>query len=223
MFCADSADSLQCSLKKLCGEYFIDTFALAALTGLRNAEAAFDVFDNYPIVWKKRYIEKKHYLNDPVFSDLNKTNLPFCWNVEKFKDITKNQEKFLYEAHDFGVNVGTTIPLLPDGKFNGFITLLGANIHHPELLYIFSLAANFYLKQKKHFDLQQQFKSLTKQEMKVLLLKADGLSVKIISSELHLSDATVIFHLKNLRKKLNSVTTEQAIFKFGLARGDNFL
>ena len=97
---------------------------------------------------------------------------------------------------------------------SGLLSLVDTNIHHPEVLYVLSNASHIYLNRKEYFEIKDIFNLLTDKEMQVLVLKAEGYQIKQVSSELSISDATVLFHLKNLKKKLGCISTEQAIFKY---------
>lgn len=218
LYNSSSLEQLNENFEKICENYFIETFALAILSKrdllqshLSNESSC---FQNYPSEWAQRYQINKYYLDDPVYSFAKNITTPHCWHIDKFTDITNNQKKLLSEGNDFGIKKGTTIPLLPTDKFQGFLTLIDTNIHHPDVLYILSNASNIYANRKERIELRNKFNSLTDKEMKVLSLKAEGYLSKQISHELSLSDATVLFHLKNIRRKLGFTTTEQAIFKY---------
>ena len=44
-----------------------------------------------------------------------------------------------------------------------------------------------------------------------------GKPIKVVADNLAISEATVVFHLRNIRQKLNATTVEQALFLFGVA------
>ena len=50
--------------------------------------------------------------------------------------------------------------------------------------------------------------------MTVLSLKVQGFINKSISLELSITESTVQFHLKNIKKKLGLLTTEQVVYKY---------
>lgn len=54
---------------------------------------------------------------------------------------------------------------------------------------------------------------ITRRELEVLGLFADGLSNKQVAQRLAVSETTVRFHSKNILRKLSAVTRSQAVFK----------
>lgn len=59
----------------------------------------------------------------------------------------------------------------------------------------------------------------TPKELSVIKMKSKGFATKQVSYELGLADATVIFHLKNIRRKMNTKNMEQALYEIGCAMG----
>ena len=215
---SQSLDQLNHKFKLLCENYFIEKFALAILLkkeeGHIDKTNLFSTFDNYPIEWMNYYKKSQYYLLDPVFLEAQRTTIPNHWHSDKFNNISKSQKKILSDGHDFGISRGTIIPLIPNGKFSGLLNLVDTNIHHPEVLYILSNASQIYINKKEYLDIKNKFNKLTEKETIVLSLKAEGYLSKQIASTLSISNATVIFHLGNIKKKLGFNTIEQAIFKY---------
>ena len=54
---------------------------------------------------------------------------------------------------------------------------------------------------------------LTKRELSVLRLVANGLSNKGIAAELYLSETTVKFHVRNIMRKLDAASRAEAVYK----------
>jgi DNA-binding CsgD family transcriptional regulator len=212
---SSSLPELNHNFKTICDNYFIETFSIAKLLQInQNNTIEYDCYHNYPSEWVDYYQKKKYYLNDPVLSHTQSIQTPHYWNINKFADISTDQENILKEGCDFGIKRGTTIALLPHNKCVGYLTLVDTNIHHPEALCVLSKAAEIYINTKHDLDQKQAFRTLTNKEISVLALKAEGYMIKQISDDLQISDATVIFHLKNIRAKLGVITTEQAVFKY---------
>ena len=213
-----SLDQLNVNLKKICEYYFVDTYALAILSKRnRNYERQhklFSTFGCFPPEWIELYHLNKYYLNDPVFLHAQNITRPYYWQADKIKDINSTQQKILSQAHDFGIKKGTIIPLLPNKKFDGLLSLVDTNILHSEVLYILGNAAHIYLDRKEYFELRNDFNILTDKEMTVLSLKVQGFINKSISLELSITESTVQFHLKNIKKKLGLLTTEQVVYKY---------
>lgn len=219
LYHSKSIEELNDNFKKTCEAYFIEKFALATLlkTKTSRINQIFSTLDNYPPEWMNDYKNEKYYLDDPVFIRAQQTTIPCYWHIDKFSDVNDNQKKILIEAFDFGIKSGTIVPILPNGKMCGLLSLIDTNIHHPEVLYVLSNASHIYLNRNEYFELRNKFNLLTDKEMQVLSLKAEGYLIKQVSAELLISDATVFFHLKNIRKKLGLISTEQAVSKYILS------
>ena len=55
---------------------------------------------------------------------------------------------------------------------------------------------------------------LTRRETEILDLASQGMTMRMIASQLDIVEATVKFHLKSVRAKLNARNTPQAIARF---------
>jgi DNA-binding CsgD family transcriptional regulator len=218
LYNSSSLEQLNENFEKICENYCIETFALAILLKRENAYSnqgkLFSTFDSYPAEWKIRYSQNKYFLYDPVFLEAQNITMPYYWHIDKFDNIESNQKTILSEACEFGIKRGTTIPLLPNGRFTGTLTLVDTNIYHPEAIYSLASASQVYFNRKEYLDLKNKLSTLTDKEMMVISLRAEGYSAKQIALELRLSDSTVLFHLKNIRKKLGLTTTEQVMLKY---------
>lgn len=215
LYLSSSIEQLNNHFKIICENYFIEKFALAAIVNINiPSSQKFLTFDNYPSEWMNYYKKQKYYLDDPVFQKSKQVTFPCSWSINKFSDLNEHQKKILTEASDFNIKGGTIIPLLPNGKRVGLLSIIGSNIHHPEALYTLSNATHIYLNRKEDIEFRKIFDALTDKEMQILVMKAEGYSIKQISSNFAISNSTVLFHLKNIRKKLGSVSTDQAIFKY---------
>lgn len=210
-----STDDCYALLRSICNYFDIEKVALAMFFGNRNITEKFSVFHSYPQEWANRYNTSKYQQSDPIFQSLTKISMPFVWRSEEFQDISHVQKNILYEAHDFGIDNGTTIPLIPHKEFQGFLTILDKCFLHPEVIYLISIAANLCTErivalQSNPNDLSH----LTNKEIEILELKSRGIPNKKLTYELGVSLATINFHLKNIRKKLDAISTEQALLKF---------
>lgn len=203
--------------KNICFEFDIEKFALAVFSGQKNIVESFFINDTYPEEWMHRYKEKQYHLYDPVFSSLKKVAIPFEWNAQSFRNILPIQQILLDESQDFGIKSGVTIPLFPHPTFHGFLTVLNQQYLHPEVLFTLSLIANVCANKIMSMLENQALDCLTEREKEILLHKSQGLPIKAISHKLGIAPVTVTFHLKNIRNKLGTHSTEQSLFKFASA------
>lgn len=207
--------------KDICYEFNIEKFALAIFSGKKNILESFCIYDTYPEAWKNRYNEKQYHMYDPVFANLKKIALPFEWSTQSFDTLLPVQQMLMKEAYDFGIKSGVTIPLIPHAHFQGFVTLLNQPPLHPEVLYTLSLVANACTDKIISSYEQKSMEHLTEREIEILTLKSQGFPIKAISHTLGISSPTITFHLKNIRKKLDTQSTEQSLFKFASVLNNN--
>lgn len=200
--------------KDICLDFDIETFALAIFSGKQSIVESFGICTTYSEEWINRYQENQYHLYDPVFSALKKVAAPFEWSTNSFKNLLPIQQTLMNEASDFNIKTGETIPLIPHPTFHGFATVANTPSLHPEVLYILSSAANVCASKIMAIRDNQALKCLTEREIEILVQKSEGFAVKTISHRLGVSQATITFHLKNIRKKLGTQSTEHALLKF---------
>lgn len=198
----------------VCYDFNIDKFALALFSGKKKITETFCVYDTYSKEWVQHYKEEKYFLCDPVFGTLKKVAIPFEWSSDNFDKLLPTQKKLMEEARDFGIFSGVTIPLIPHPTFHGFATVLNQPYLHPEVLYTLSLVANVCADKMSSMRGSQILATLTERETEILKQKAEGLTIKVISHNLGISESTSAFHLGNVRKKLDAHSTEHAVSKF---------
>ncbi|MDP3371577.1 MAG: autoinducer binding domain-containing protein [Candidatus Paracaedibacteraceae bacterium] len=213
-----SLGELQGRFKDICEYYNIEKYALVKILkedkkSLDNKNE-FTCYDNYPEEWIKMYNSNKYYLKDPVLIDIKNMSQATYWHIENFKDATIEQKRILDECADFNIKRGTTIPLLPNNKYNRFLTLIGTDIHDPKVIYNLANAAVIYFERNEYFVNKNKRGILTTKEQEIMELKALGYHNKQISEILSRNYETIALHLKNIRKKFGVFTTEQAIAKY---------
>lgn len=218
---AKNINELDQSIKNICEYYMIEKFSIASISTNKTVSSTFAVLDDYPKEWKDLYLRKRYFLVDPVFQNLQQRNTFFSWNVEKFKCVTPYQKTMLLEAHDFNIKSGTTLPLLPNGAFQGFITLLNTNIDSGRIIYSISNAANHYVREKRRLEINSSVQRLTKRQKEILSLKSSGYGIKRMADILEVGIPAINFHLKKIKEKLEASSTDQVMYNFGFFEGHN--
>lgn len=213
-----SEERIFSSFQDICYDFNVESFALAVFSGKQSIIESFNLHSTYPREWIHRYQDKHYHLYDPVFSTLQKIAAPFEWSTYSFKNLLPIQQILMNEANDFGVKFGETIPLIPHPTFHGFLTIINQSSLHPEALYMLSFAANVCANKITSIQDYRVLKSLTDREREILVQKSKGYPVKSISHNLGISEATITFHLKNVRKKFGAQSTEHALLRFALSR-----
>lgn len=207
---SSNLNELNQNIKKIFESFDVERFAI---TGY--CDNTFRSFTTYPNEWIQHYIENQYYDHDPVLS-WGKLRLPFHWEGSKMTDLTPIQERLVSQAHDFGIKTGITLSV-PSSTGQAFLTLLDYQELHPSALYVLSLAAQSYWHFMQTTQAKELLNLLTTREREIIFLKTKGLAMKNVAISLNISESTVVFHLTNIKKKLNVANSEQALFLVGLA------
>ncbi|HZV98769.1 MAG TPA: LuxR family transcriptional regulator [Methylophilaceae bacterium] len=178
---------------------------------------------NYSASWRRTYdAEKLHYI-DPTVGHCLKSSLPLVWEPKTFK--LPAQKNLYEEACCHGIRSGITYPIHgPNGEF-GVISFvadapsdqkfrreLNHSLANLSLIrdYVFESSLKFIKKPEKTYR-QQIY--LTHRELECLKWVMIGKSSWEISMILHCSEATINFHMSNIRDKFQVSTRQQAVVK----------
>ena len=184
-------------------------------------ESAF-LRSNYSSEWRERYDRKRFVDVDPVVGHCMTSSLPIVWEPATFAEPA--QRAMYEEASAFGIRSGVTLPVHgPQGEFG---VLSFASDAEPdeafrksvaEVLpglslirdYAFASSAKFRVQESR----QESAPRLTRRELEVLQWVAAGKSSWEIARITSCSEATVNFHLANVRQKFGVNTRQQAVVK----------
>ncbi len=177
---------------------------------------------NYSSAWRSRYdADKLHYI-DPTVSHCITSALPIVWEPETF--CTPAQQALYEEACGHGVRSGITLPIHgTNGEFGvvSFASDLrpGADFDDriASLMPALSLIRDYAFESSLKFigaqNSPEPVPRLTKRELEVLNWVMVGKSSWEISKITVCSEATVNFHIGNIRQKFNVNTRQQALVK----------
>jgi LuxR family quorum-sensing transcriptional regulator LasR len=196
---------------------------LYAAVGSRHAklENAF-LHSNYSDEWRAHYDAEKLDYVDPTVSHCLTSSLPIIWEPDTFS--TKPQQELYEEACGHGIRSGITFPIHgPSGEF-GVVSFASDarpssafddNIVNlmPALSLIRDYAFESSLKFIHAHNQAEPIPRLTKRELEVLNWVMVGKSSWEISRITVCSEATVNFHIGNIRQKFNVNTRQQALVK----------
>ena len=209
---SETVDELNQRFTSIFHHYSSDRFSIVKISAFQKI----DFFETYPPEWVDHYVKNKYYLIDPVFP-WGKMILPFSWDIEAFDSLTLLQNQLFHQSHDYGVIKGTTIPLILGQHDQSYLTILDTMNPHPEMVHALSFAGHIYWNVKNELESKQSLSLLTRREYEVMALKSQGKPIKVVAKHLAISEATVVFHLRNIRQKLNATTIEHALFLFGVS------
>jgi LuxR family quorum-sensing transcriptional regulator LasR len=177
---------------------------------------------NYSSEWRSRYdADKLHYI-DPTVSHCITSALPIVWEPDTFG--TPAQQALYEEACGHGIRSGITFPIhgtngefgvvsfasdvRPSADFDDSIATL-----MPALSLIRDYAFESSLKFINAQNSAEPVPRLTRRELEVLNWVMVGKSSWEISKITVCSEATVNFHIGNIRQKFNVNTRQQALVK----------
>jgi LuxR family quorum-sensing transcriptional regulator LasR len=222
LFKSDSESSWQDALFSLARSHGFDQVLYGAV-GSKHAklESAF-LHSNYSNVWRERYDADKLAYVDPTVAHCLTSSLPVVWEPETFS--APDQQALYEEACGHGIRSGITFPIHgPNGEF-GVLSFAsdvkpGRDMEDtigylmPSLSLIRDYAFESSLKYIHSRSTPEAAPRLTKRELEVLNWVMVGKSSWEISKITACSEATVNFHIGNIRQKFNVNTRQQALVK----------
>ena len=180
-------------------------------------ESAF-LQSNYSSSWRDRYdADRLHYV-DPTVTHCLASSLPIVWEPDTFSG--PRQREFYEEACGHGIRSGITFPIHgPNGEF-GVVSFASDALpdprEAPQAMSSLALIRNYAFESSLRFVRPQQLQDkprLTKRELEVLKWVMVGKSSWEISKITNCSEATVNFHIGNVRQKFGVSTRQQALVK----------
>ena len=177
---------------------------------------------NYSTEWRERYDADRLAYVDPTVAHCLTSTLPVVWEPELFGHSA--QGRALYEeACAYGIRTGATLPVHgPNGEFG---VLSFASDVAPDAKFaremahtmpMLTLVRDYASASATRFLDQANGEAaprLTRRELEILNWVMAGKSSWEISMITRCSEATVNFHLANVRQKFNVSTRQQAVVK----------
>ncbi len=200
---------------------------LYGVVGSRQArlESAF-VRSNYSAAWRERYDAEKLAYVDPTVSHCLVSSLPIVWEPDTFNGDA-SQRAFYEEACGYGIRSGITFPIHgPGGEF-GVLSFASDSLPDADFdEQVGRYMADLSLIRDYAFESSLKFVKpaappapaepaprLTPRELEVLKWVMAGKSSWEISKITSCSEATVNFHIGNVRQKFKVNTRQQALVK----------
>jgi len=178
------------------------------------------IISDYPFEWLKRYGEQGYVNIDPVAQHCFSSQIPYPWSG--FKKHAKKKEifQFVGEAGEFKLRDGISVGM---PRFDGEAGLISLStdkvlMANSDRIIIYLNAIQPFIHERIcQMSGKAQYKNmnvdLTEREKTCLLWVAEGKTAYDISVILSISEATVVFHLKNAIQKLDVTNRSQAIAK----------
>lgn len=177
---------------------------------------------NYSTEWRERYDADRLAYVDPTVGHCLTSTLPVVWEPELFGHSAEGRALY-EEACAYGIRTGATLPVHgPNGEFG---VLSFASDAAPDARFaremahtmpMLTLARDYASASATRFLNQGSGEAaprLTRRELEILNWVMAGKSSWEISMITRCSEATVNFHLANVRQKFNVSTRQQAVVK----------
>ncbi|SMN02093.1 Transcriptional activator protein LuxR [uncultured Candidatus Thioglobus sp.] len=167
--------------------------------------------------WIEHYNKQGYTNNDPKIRYADSNHLPIFWDVKVIQDqLAKKQSDdigFWQDSIKMGVAHGVTIPIRGVAGSKGSLCVaLNTRADGEKLLPNYEVWAMYvHSHVERIYGLAQLSKPLSKRELEVLKWTATGECCEQVAQRLCISNNTVLFHLRNLRKKLGVVNKHQMI------------
>jgi LuxR family transcriptional regulator len=190
------------------------------------------IVGRWPRGWAEIYTSRKYVLIDPSVRMLSIAQRPFRWRDAVFTlrndPHRQRMERMMQDAARYGLEDGYVFPVHGRNGLLGSMSLGGSPIDlSPAELALFDAAAKGvfwrYLELRGQAeDLQNAAKvdtQLTRREMEVILLLADGLTSNEIAKQLTISSHTVDWYINGLQEKLKARNRQHVValaFRLGL-------
>lgn len=177
---------------------------------------------NYSSAWRARYDAERLAYVDPTVSHCLSNAVPVVWQPSLFH--APAQRELYEEACGYGIRSGVSFPIHgPNGEFGlisfaanaapGTVAVRELDHHLPDLAlirdYAFQGASNLCAGTAP----LEAPPRLTPRELEVLSWAMAGKSSWEISKIVSCSEATINFHMANVRQKFNVNTRQQAVVK----------
>ncbi|VAW75594.1 Transcriptional activator protein LuxR [hydrothermal vent metagenome] len=218
---ADSVDALHAVCADLCEDYGFDRFIYGARIPTSFVKPYFIFISGYPKEWRDHYTRKNYMIVDPTVEYCARSVTPLCWDGKsELGTGTPEVQRFMSEAHDFGLNSGVSFPLhTAQGDF-AMLSFASEKlgVSTPSLQRVLPIGQLFtaYL----HESVRRVFASdvltlskvdLTGREKECLLWATEGKTAWETSQILSIAERTVTFHLQNVQHKLGVNNRQQAV------------
>lgn len=176
---------------------------------------------NYAPSWRTIYDQEDFWHSDPTVSHCLTRTTPLVWTSRTFAGETRQ----IYDAGcRHGLRTGISFPMHGAGGEVGVLSFATDAVPDrrfrsdaQEKLPVLSCLRDYVLESSRQFMTQPKdaaaLPALTPRELECLNWSAAGKTSWEIAQILRCSEATVNFHLKNLRGKFNVTSRQQAVVK----------
>jgi LuxR family quorum sensing-dependent transcriptional regulator len=173
------------------------------------------LFEEWLCEWRHRYVERRHYLNDPMLGELHRTADPFLWSAAQTRRSRSEAEhRVMAEAAELGMREGYVVPLYGIGGRLHAVTMTGSSPRTDALakaeLHLISIYAYARAKQLQRRVGEPPI-SIGRREREALQWAAEGKSDWEIGEILSISESAAHKRIESAKRKLGVNTRMQAV------------
>lgn len=223
---AGDADGFSKAMAAAASAMELSCFAYLALP-CRKSEKPL-VISTYPADWVTHYLHSRYERLDPVIAEALLNPEPFRWGLGLTK-LSSAQNNLLYEASEFGIRYGFTVPIhdghgpiaavtfATDEKRPQFECCINT---HARVLQLMAMYFHSHVRRKISRNQRLAELLLSPRELECLQWAAEGKSAWEIGRILGISRHTVASYLDNAKGKLGVRTVVQAAARLAAAKGE---
>lgn len=187
--------------------------------------SAGNILSDYPLAWTSHYIAAGYLEVDPLIAQCSRSMVPAIWHRQAWPQDARTAD-FFDEARQHGIGSGMTCSVIGGGGVLGLLSLTRERTRQRDLRVVEQQAAQGHMlmsylhESMRRLDAQAQPAAvsppavrLTAREKEVLTWVGAGKTSWEIARILALAERTVIFHVDNAMKKLDTRTRSQAVAK----------
>ncbi len=181
------------------------------------------IVSTFPDDWQQHYFQQEYYRSDPIIASALHSVLPTQWSDLGQNSLQKPQANVMNEARNHGLEHGFAVPVHGHGGEFGLTSVVSNEsgkefrrllLNHAHDLHLMTIYFHSAIQDVINGEQNQAKKiSLTPRETECLLWSVQGKTSWEVSMILHVSEATVNFHMRNAMKKLGVYSKAHAIAK----------
>jgi LuxR family quorum sensing-dependent transcriptional regulator len=212
----ETGSSILEALKSAAGQLGFDSFIVTGLPLPNRPLEPLVLLNAWPQEWFRRYIAMDYFRRDPVSQQALVTSSPFVWGeIPAVFSQSREADQLMGEAREFGLADGFCVPIYSiTGWQAGLSFASDQNVdispRERAAMHLMAITAHGRIR-ALHGEAAPANPKLTAREREVLTWAAAGKTAWETSEILNLAEKTVRTHLESIRRKLNVVTTTQAV------------
>lgn len=219
-------------LETLLRAYGFEFYGISLHQRVDAVRSQVTLMERWPEGWQALYMTRKHGLVDPIRRMLASAQRSFRWRdaVHAFRDdpYRKRVLRLMQDAAKFNLLDGYVFPIFGKTGLIGQFSISGPSVElSPVELSLFETAARRIFwrilelrglaPELDHCETLDA--DLTKRQMEVLILLADGMTSNEVAKELSISNHTVDWYINVIQEKFNAKNRQHVIaiaFRLGL-------